>query len=104
MRFTDLQYVLFLVGAFVVFRAARRWRGFVVLWLLGASLFFYGSWDPRYLWLLGFATLLDYTMGALIAAEMRDEDRGVEQDHPSSSRRSAAVRPRTVRCHSGQSG
>lgn len=67
MRFTDLQYVIFLAVAFAVFRVVRRWRGFSFVWLLGASLLFYGSWDPRYLWLLGAATLLDYVVGGRIA-------------------------------------
>ncbi|MFZ5481713.1 MAG: MBOAT family O-acyltransferase [Myxococcota bacterium] len=72
MRFTDLQYVLFLGAAFVVFRALRRWRGFAFVWLTGMSLLFYATWDPRYLLLLGAATLLDYTMGGLIHAETRE--------------------------------
>lgn len=67
MRFTDLQYVIFLAVAFGVFRLVRRWRGFSFVWLLGASLVFYGSWDPRYLGLLGAATLLDYVVGGRIA-------------------------------------
>ena len=66
MRFTDLHYLLFLALTFVVFRVVRRWRGFAVFWLLGMSLLFYGSWDPRYLILLGAATLLDYTVGGLL--------------------------------------
>ena len=66
MRFTDLHYVLFLAVTFVVFRAVRRWRGFSWVWLFGMSLVFYASWDPRFLVLLGAATLLDYVVGGLI--------------------------------------
>ncbi|GDX82640.1 hypothetical protein LBMAG42_44510 [Deltaproteobacteria bacterium] len=39
------------------------------------SLFFYGSWNPHYLWLLGAATMLDYVVGGLIANEARDPQR-----------------------------
>lgn len=63
MRFTDLPYALLLALAFVGYRLLRRWRGFWVVWLLGMSLVFYGSWDPRYLLLLGAATVLDYVVG-----------------------------------------
>lgn len=63
MRFTDLQYALLLALSFAGYRLLRRWRGFWVVWLLGMSLVFYGSWDPRYLVLLGAATGLDYVVG-----------------------------------------
>ena len=75
MRFTDLQYVLFLAAAFGVFRAIRHWRGFSFVWLLGMSLLFYGSWDVRYLGLLGAATLLDYVVGGRIAVTEGDRAR-----------------------------
>lgn len=71
MRFTDLQYVLFLVVAFVVFRLLRTWRNGAFAWLLGASVVFYAARDPRNLFLLGGCILLDYVVGARIAASDR---------------------------------
>lgn len=71
MRFTDLQYALFLGVVWLVFRALRRKRWFAIAWLAVASLSFYGSFDPRYLILLGAATLLDFFVGAAIG---RTED------------------------------
>ncbi len=75
MRFTDLQYVLFLAVAWVVFRFLRRSRFAWVLWLTVMSLVFYGSWDWRYLGLLGAATILDYTVGGLLGREEREDRR-----------------------------
>ncbi|MSQ03143.1 MAG: MBOAT family protein [Myxococcales bacterium] len=69
MRFTDLQYGIFLAVVWVVFRALRGRRWFAVLWLTVASLSFYGSFDPRYLLLLSAATILDYAVGARLGRE-----------------------------------
>ena len=38
------------------------------VWLLGASYFFYGSWDWRFLSLLLLSTVIDFTAGLLIQA------------------------------------
>jgi D-alanyl-lipoteichoic acid acyltransferase DltB (MBOAT superfamily) len=71
MRFTDLGYALFLVGTLVVARGlGRGYRG-VLLWLTLASLAFYGSWDRRYLVLLGVSTVLDYGVGAALGRTER---------------------------------
>ncbi len=75
MRFTDLEFTLFLGVTFLVFRALGRSRLAGILWLTGMSLSFYASWDARFLWLLGAATLLDYTVGALLGREERDSRR-----------------------------
>ncbi len=71
MRFTDLQYVIFLAVVWVVFRALKGRTWFAVLWLTVASLSFYGSFDLRYLILLGAATVLDYAVGSLLGREDR---------------------------------
>ena len=68
MRFTELQYGVLLVVAWLGFRALRHHRWFGVAWLTALSLGFYGSFDPRYLLLLGAATVLDYGVGARIGA------------------------------------
>ena len=43
--------------------------------LLVASYFFYGWWDWRFLSLVAFSTVLDYTMGRLIGAQEDDRKR-----------------------------
>jgi alginate O-acetyltransferase complex protein AlgI len=45
-------------------RYDRRWA---TLWLALASLFFYGWWNPTYLWLLGLSILFNYGIGRAIA-------------------------------------
>ncbi len=68
MRFTDLHYVLLLALAWVVSRLLRGSRLANVAWLTGISLVFYGHRNVGYLPLLGAATLLDFVVGARIAA------------------------------------
>lgn len=81
MRFTDLQYPLFLVVTWGVFQALRGRRWFAIAWLTVASLSFYGSFDARYLLLLGAATLLDFGVGAALG----------RTDAPTARRRLLAV-------------
>ena len=38
-----------------------------LLWLVAASLFYYGWWDPRYLILVGGSMMFNYTLGSYIA-------------------------------------
>src|SRR5262245_46135400 len=65
MNFATFGYVVFLLlvvgGYWLLPRRARHW------WLLGASLFFYGSWNlvyvPGFLLLIGF----NFLMGRLVA-------------------------------------
>src|SRR6185437_16517653 len=55
----------FLARAFISHHAA-------LVWLTGASLFFYGWWDPRYLWLIGASILFNFAVGrGLFAARTR---------------------------------
>jgi D-alanyl-lipoteichoic acid acyltransferase DltB (MBOAT superfamily) len=71
MRFNDLQFTFFLVATFLVARSLPPSRLLGTAWLTGMSLLFYGAWDPRFLWLLGAATLLDYGVGAALGREER---------------------------------
>jgi alginate O-acetyltransferase complex protein AlgI len=48
--------------------ASRLGRTAAVLWLIAASLFFYGWWNPRYLPLLGAVMLFTYVVGRRLAA------------------------------------
>ena len=40
-----------------------------LMWLLATSLFFYGWWNPIYLWLLGFSIAVNYGLGRLLVRE-----------------------------------
>ena len=61
MLFVEFAFLPFFLTVFAVHWALRddRWRK---VWLLAASCFFYGSWDWRFLALVGFSTLLDYVV------------------------------------------
>ena len=55
--FLPVTLVLFMVlGRFGLQRAA-------IGWLVAASFFFYGWWDPRYLWLISGSILFNYFAG-----------------------------------------
>ncbi|MCP5368225.1 MAG: MBOAT family protein [Hyphomicrobiales bacterium] len=54
-----------LVGFFIV--GARGQRAAAVAWLVVASLFFYGWWDPAYLALMGASIFFNYFTGLAIA-------------------------------------
>lgn len=72
MIFTTPDFVIFFLGFFWVYAAlsgaARKW------WLLAASYFFYGCWDPRFLVLIFASTALDFTLGRAIS-ETADQAR-----------------------------
>lgn len=44
-----------------------RHYGWAMLWLVLASLFFYGWWDPKYLALIGASILFNFSLGHVIA-------------------------------------
>lgn len=64
MLFNTLHFLGFLSAVLAVFyalpQAARRY------WLLAASYYFYGSWNPKFLALLLGVTVVDYAAGLLI--------------------------------------
>jgi len=69
MLFNSFEFILgflpvALVGWFVL---ARRSRSGAIAWLVVASLFFYGWWQPVYLLLLGFALVFNYAVAAGLA-------------------------------------
>ena len=63
MDFHSSTYGFFLAAVFCLFWLVRSRRGARVLLLLGASWFFYASWNAKYLSLILFSTLLDYFAG-----------------------------------------
>ena len=76
MVFTSFIYYLFFPTVFGLywFVFQRNFKAQNVL-LLVASYFFYGWWDWRFLSLVAFSTVLDYTMGRLIGAQEDDRKR-----------------------------
>lgn len=58
----------FLPSVLVVFFALGRFglRRIAVGWLVAASLFFYGWWNPAYLGLIGLSILFNFTVGRLL--------------------------------------
>lgn len=59
-----------LAGYFLL-TARERTRPAAIAWLVGASLFYYGYWEPKYLVLIGASILLNYTLGLLLSDERR---------------------------------
>ncbi len=66
MRFNSLQFAIFLPIVFLLWTVLRG-RARQVL-LLGASYFFYATWNAPFLLLLWFTTILDYWCGLRIGA------------------------------------
>jgi len=57
--FHTWHFFLFFLIAYLVYLPLRRTR-FYLHWLLAASYFFYGWWNPLYLLLIAYSTALDY--------------------------------------------
>jgi len=75
MNFISAAYALFLVAVAVLYwclRSRPLWRK---LLLLGASYFFYAQWNPKYLGLLLFATLLNFEVGRRLGLAERPRQR-----------------------------
>lgn len=66
MSFVSIEYLFFIVPVLAVYWALRgRARN---AFLMLVSYAFYGAWDPRFLLLIAFGSLLDFQMGRSIAA------------------------------------
>ena len=57
-----LIFMLIVLPGFYALRTTRFW----LPWLLAASYFFYGWWNPWYLILVAYSTVLDYLLVALM--------------------------------------
>src|SRR3954469_12084508 len=57
-----LVFALIVIPVFFALRKTRLW----IPWLMLASYFFYGWWNPYYLTLVFYSTVLDYTLVALM--------------------------------------
>jgi len=54
----------------IFFKIGRMgYSHFAIAWLAGASLFFYGWWNPAYLILIIGSILFNYTIGVLIVKQ-----------------------------------
>jgi D-alanyl-lipoteichoic acid acyltransferase DltB (MBOAT superfamily) len=67
MNFHSAQFALFMLVTLALYWAAARRPVARLVLLLIASQYFYAHWGPRFLPLLWFSTLLDYTCGGAIA-------------------------------------
>ena len=65
MLFHTWPFLLFMLIVLPVFFALRRTRLWIP-WLLAASYFFYGWWNPWYLILVAYSTALDYLLVTLM--------------------------------------
>jgi len=70
MHFHTWTFLLFFVPAYAVFLLLRHSR-FRNLWLVLVSYVFYGWWNPLYLVLIAWSTLLDYTVLACMEKSER---------------------------------
>jgi D-alanyl-lipoteichoic acid acyltransferase DltB (MBOAT superfamily) len=66
MLFHTWTFLVFLLVVLPVFFLLRRWTALWLPWLLAASYFFYGWWNPYYLLLVIYSTALDYLLVALM--------------------------------------
>src|SRR5215813_12837483 len=65
MLFHTWPFLVFLLVVLPVFFALGRTRLWLP-WLTAASYFFYGWWNPYYLFLVAYSTLLDFSLVALM--------------------------------------
>ncbi|MCK4629068.1 MAG: hypothetical protein KAT56_08685, partial [Sedimentisphaerales bacterium] len=67
MMFQNWIFLPFFLVAYAVYLAVKRTR-LKNLWILIVSYVFYGWWNPLFLLLIGYATVFDYIMAALMEA------------------------------------
>jgi len=70
MLFHTWVFAVFFIAVFGIFLILRNTR-FYIHWLLFASYIFYGWWNPLYLLLILYSTLLDYGVGLRMAKTSR---------------------------------
>ncbi len=74
MLFHTWPFLVFFAVVMAVYLPIRRFDRARNLWLLAASYFFYGYWNPLFLVLIVYSTLLDYWV--VLAMERRGRSRG----------------------------
>ncbi|MEP1471057.1 MAG: MBOAT family O-acyltransferase [Halieaceae bacterium] len=73
MLFNSIEFLFFFLPIVLFgFIALQRLGGYrlVMLWLILSSLFFYGWWNPVYLWLLGLSVTVNYSIGRMLATHV----------------------------------
>ncbi|QDU66032.1 MBOAT family O-acyltransferase [Engelhardtia mirabilis] len=63
MLFDSYPFALFIAAVWTVYWLLSGTKHARIWWLLAASYFFYGWWDPRFLALIAASTLLDFVVG-----------------------------------------
>ncbi len=63
MLFNSFEFLVFAAVFFAVWYLLRRWRKWRWSFLIIASFFFYGWWDWRYIFLLAYTGIIDFTAG-----------------------------------------
>lgn len=70
MLFNSLEFLIFFpIVVLAYFLIPQRWR---YLWLLGASYYFYGSWNPQYALLMATSTVITFLSGVFIGRAKTD--------------------------------
>ncbi len=75
MLFNSLDFAIFLPIVFALYWLLRKHLKLQNLLIAIASYMFYGMWDWRFLFLILFSTIVDYTMGILIERENQQTKR-----------------------------
>lgn len=75
MLFNSIEFMLFLPIVFGIHWAFNKDSGKQNLTLLIASYIFYASWDIRFLFLIIFSSLVDYTIGTRLGAQESERKR-----------------------------
>ena len=73
-NFTDLAFVPFLLIVLLLFHLIRN-RTLTIWMLICASCLFYAWWNPYYLFLLGFAAVIDFIIAQWISSSESDSER-----------------------------
>ena len=75
MLFNSLDFAIFLPIVFALYWLLQKHLKLQNLLIAIASYLFYGMWDWRFLFLILFSTIVDYTMGILIERENKETKR-----------------------------
>tara|TARA_B100000378_G_scaffold200017_1_gene163508 strand:+ start:261 stop:659 length:399 start_codon:yes stop_codon:yes gene_type:complete len=75
MLFNSLDFAIFLPIVFALYWLLQKHLKLQNLLIAIASYLFYGMWDWRFLFLILFSTIVDYTMGILIERENQQAKR-----------------------------
>lgn len=66
MLFSSLQFCIFFIVVYTIYLFLKNRGSIYFIFLLVSSYFFYMSWNPSFIIILIFTTLLDYTIGRLM--------------------------------------